>query len=561
MEQKLKQQRNKLFLRITLILLIVWLAVSATYCVIRLHSEKMDVQNRMLSNFSYAKQMLSLEMVNFRQPSYIFVTDGNLIELKDLMEQDFDSQIIVIDPDTGETLADTAGKIRVVFTFQTDKGTYPDDYGYLDYSAVRSAMSDTQYREIAGWLNTRRNDGRSYELVCTAFYTFRDKIVPLELSVMLTEHPDDKFDPDNIVAAFAMNNEAPEKAYVFHNAADHLNLIPKDFLLNNGYNHDYISLLTEAQREKSFEVLSVGPAEYIFYTTDYFYLNAYTFNKETNRYEKHKKLFLGQYAKKASLIQSCGSDLISGVAVIFVFFFLIGTVLFLMIWHTVRTQILQEQKRADFTNALAHDIKTPLFVISGYAYSLREMMDQIDSAERDSYLERIIEQTEKINCLVHKMLNLSKLDSYRMTLTRTAFDLAELTEDVLRDFTLLPDGKQIAFTHSGSHAVSADRELIRTAIQNLIDNAVKYSLPDSEIQIDVSDRILHISNPSEPFTKAELREIWQPYMRKDKSRSQKGNGLGLSIVKSILDLHGVKYEMGMKHAVMVFRAEFPGDAP
>ena len=224
-----------------------------------------------------------------------------------------------------------------------------------------------------------------------------------------------------------------------------------------------------------------------------------------------------------------------------------------MIWNTVRTQIIQEQKRLDFTNALAHDIKTPLFVISGYAYSLKE---DIDSDDRDSYLDKIILQTEQINGLVHKMLNLSKLDSFAMSLTRTEFDLSELVSGILEDYRNLPEGRTISFSHSGRSSISADRELLGTALQNLIENAVKYSPAGSEIPIDVTDRTITISNPSEPVSKAELKKIWQPYYRVDKSRHKKGNGLGLSIVKSILDLHSAKYEMSMKDGSMVFHAEF-----
>ena len=65
-----------------------------------------------------------------------------------------------------------------------------------------------------------------------------------------------------------------------------------------------------------------------------------------------------------------------------------------------------------------------------------------------------------------------------------------------------------------------------------------------------------VSNPSEPLSKNDLKQIWQPYIRKDKSRHKSGNGLGLSIVKSILELHGVKYEMTMKDNKVEFRAEF-----
>ena len=224
-----------------------------------------------------------------------------------------------------------------------------------------------------------------------------------------------------------------------------------------------------------------------------------------------------------------------------------------MIWNTVKNQMIQEQKRRDLTNALAHDIKTPLFVISGYAYTLKE---DIDRDERELYLDKIIGQTEQINSLVHNMLNLSKLDSVGMTLNRSDFDLGELVGGIVGDFGNLRDGKTISFTRSGDNSISADRELLSTALQNLIENAVKYSPAGSEIRVDLSGRSVTISNPSEYISKADLKRIWQPYVRMDKSRHKKGNGLGLSIVRSILDLHGVKYEMTMKEDRLVFRVDF-----
>lgn len=553
MEKRLKKQRNRLLLRVTLILLAVWLAVSATYCVIRLHTEKTDMQNRVLSDLSQAKHIFSLRDWGLSTESSIYLSDTNLISFKDILGKDFDSQLIVIDPDSNEVIADTADKIVVTFSLKTDAGSYPDDYGTINYNAFRSSISDSQYERIVELLSTVRSDGRSYELVCTRFYISWDEIIPLELSVMLVEHTDDWFEPENIVETFALNGRTDATSTVYYNARSRMNMIPKGFVLHNEYNQNYISQLTEEQRKKNSEVIPVGTGEYLFYTSEYYFLDAFVYNEEKNDYENIPKLYLVQYLKKANILESCSSDLLLGIGAIFGFFFTIGTIIYLMIWNTVRTQILQEQKRLDLTNALAHDIKTPLFVISGYAYSLKE---DIDSDERDSYLDKIIGQTEQINGLVHKMLNLSKLDSYNMTLNRTEFELYGLINDILEDYKSLPDSKTISLTHTGEGVISADKELIRTAMQNLIENAVKYSPPGSEIIVNVAGNTVSISNPSQPLTKAELKKIWQPYFRMDNSRHKKGNGLGLSIVKSILDLHGVKYDMSMKDGRMVFAAEF-----
>ena len=553
MEKRLKKQRNKLFLRVALILLAVWLAVSATYCVIRLHSEKTEMQNRVLSDMSRAKQIISISDRGVSTQSVIYLSTVNMISFKDIIGKDYDSQLLVLDPDSQSVIADTAGKIIVTFSFKTDAGSYPDDYGYIDYRQFRSSISEVQYDKIVDLLNTKRSDGMSNELVCTRFYTSVDQIIPMELSVIPVEKADDWFEQDRIIETFPLNVSAPEKSIVYSNAKSRINIIPKDLLLNGAYNRDYIGSLTEKQRGSSVEVIYNGSGEYLFYTSEYYFLDAFVYRNEKGAYVNNQKLYLLQYAKKINILQSCERELFLGIAVIFVFFFTVGTMIFLMIWNTVRTQMIQEQKRLDFTNALAHDIKTPLFVISGYAYSLKE---NIDSDDRDSYLDKIIQQTEQINALVHKMLNLSKLNSFSMTLSRSECDFGGLVQGILEDYKSLTAGKTVSLTQSGESMIIADEELIRTALQNIIENAVKYSPKDSLITVDVTDRNVRISNPSQPLSKAELKKIWQPYYRADKSRHKKGNGLGLSIVKSIFDLHGIKFYMTMKDGHMVFQAGF-----
>ena len=107
------------------------------------------------------------------------------------------------------------------------------------------------------------------------------------------------------------------------------------------------------------------------------------------------------------------------------------------------------QRILDFTNMLAHDIKTPVFVISGYAYSLKE---DIDISERNFYLDNIIEEADEINDLVQKLLNFSKLDSYSMKLNKTEFDLFKAVQKTAEKYTL-SENKTIALTQSGDNMI------------------------------------------------------------------------------------------------------------
>ena len=134
--------------------------------------------------------------------------------------------------------------------------------------------------------------------------------------------------------------------------------------------------------------------------------------------------------------------------------------------------------------------------------------------------------------------------------------MLELTETILKNYTALPNGKKLEFTHSGKNITEADKELLKTALQNLIDNAVKYALPETVIKVGLNGTTFTVSNEAEPLSKSDIKEIWQPYVRKDKSRTTKGNGLGLSIVKSIMDLHKVDYGFEYKDKILIFTAKF-----
>ncbi len=530
MEQKLKRQRNRLFRRITWILLAVWIVVSVIYSTIMLSGENLNLQNQELATLSAAKQRLTAGMRQDNMIRAFLLETSSLSPEGSVDMNETMRQLLITDLSTDAEVLNTAGKINVVFGFKVGEESLTEIGGVLDYQSLRDSMTDAQYEAIAAALRTSLPDGKHYELVCTEFALNTVEFYPIEVAVALVEDDTEWFESDELIAAYSLHPDIGSmEIYQCNNVWR--NVIPKEFLLDGVCCKDYLSSLTDDQLEQSQGTVPTGLLDYLFYTTDYVYASSSSSGVHTT--------YRIRYAREIHLWNLCKGTVLWGITALFGFFLVIAVILCVMVWRMVKVQILQEQKRADLTNALAHDIKTPLFIISGYAYSLQE---DIDSSERDDYLSKIIEQTENINQLVHRMLNLSKLDSYKMTLNRTELDLYELTAETLRRYPHLPDGKSFVLHHSGSHLILADQELLSTVLQNLIENAVKYSLPDSEIRIDVTEQTLRITNKSEHLTKAELKQIWQPYIRKDKSRHQKGNGLGLSIVKSILDLHGAKYE-------------------
>lgn len=549
MDKQLKKQRNKIFLRVSLVLLAVWFLVSAFYIIFCLYNEYTNSQNAVLSKQTNLERAFNNKSEINQKYKYNTVPSGALFKelsgfINEGLLKDSNSQLVVIENDTGTVIADTAGEKEIVKLGYKYEGYNSIGYGLIDLQKIRDSLTDEQFKEITDYLSIKRNDGKKYELVCTKFQFVYYDVIPLELKVIINSGSDMWYISDEIVASYPLDENTVARVEILECNDMLRNTIPTDLLLNKTYNEDYIGQLSDEQLEKSFDKISTGFLNYVFYFSEVNQLK--TGEDETTD-------ILIRFAKHVNLGKECNRRILIGVSVIFLFFFLIALVLCFMIWKMVKSQIIQEKKRVDLTNALAHDIKTPLFVISGCAYSMK---DGIDGDERGDYLDKIINQTDNINEMVHKMLNLSKLDSYMMKLNKTDFDLFALVEEVCENYVHLPDGKQLSLSHSGDNTVNADRELIKTAVQNLTDNAVKYSTPQGIIKVEVTGKRLVISNPSEPLSKAEIKQLWEPYARKDKSRSKSGNGLGLAIVKSILDLHKAKYGMYMKASVLTFYAEF-----
>lgn len=555
MKKQLKSQRRKLAVRVFAIMISVWMIVSAVYVVIRINNEKSYIQSNVNASLQLVEQNIASNSGTGVSPEHLTNTllfNINYVDRDGIPIRDLKSQIVLCDHNSSKRLADTCGKLNVEFGIQTGVESFNVEYGFIDRNRLLKSLSKKQLSKIASYLNSPPQEEKYYELICTKFYMdVYGEIVPKEVQVVLTEEENVWYAQDEPVETFMLNTEG-ESDFASEDLLECSqvcrNVIPKDFLLNSAYTEDIIGKLSKKQLQIGAVVSQLDLFNYIFYSCDYINYNPNALGNDG--YENSTKPYILRYARQVNVFDSCKADLYSGVSVAFFFFLVIGVILYVMIWKLIENQLFQEQKRIELTNALAHDIKTPLFVISGYAQSLKE---NINNEKKDRFTDRIICKTDEVNSLVHKMLNLGKLGSYEVKLNLSDFDLYELTEEVLQDYVKLPYGIKIKFIHSGDNLIKADRDLIKTAIENLIDNGVKYSEPNSVIKISIIGKEFSITNKCENFTKSDLKQIWEPYVRKDKSRHQEGSGLGLSIVKSILELHRAEYSAQYKDGEFIFK--------
>lgn len=199
-----------------------------------------------------------------------------------------------------------------------------------------------------------------------------------------------------------------------------------------------------------------------------------------------------------------------------------------------------EENRRRLVSNIAHDLKTPLAIIHGYAEGLQA---GIAGEKQEQYLATILEESERMDAMVLEMLDLSRLEAGRVRLASDRFSLLELTKSIVSKLELQAGAKQLRFRYVMEAAcmVTADESRIGQAVTNLVTNAIKYAPEGSEIRIKIyfhrQGACFSIENESEPLPEEALEKVWTSFYRVDSSRTAEGHGLGLTVVKSIIDLH------------------------
>lgn len=204
-----------------------------------------------------------------------------------------------------------------------------------------------------------------------------------------------------------------------------------------------------------------------------------------------------------------------------------------------------EENRRQMTSSIAHELKTPLAIIHSYAEGLQE---KIAEEKREQYLDTILTETERMDGMVMEMLDLSRLEAGKVTLTRTEFSLSDLTRAVYDVFSSLAEEKQlqVELSLAGNSTVLADEARIEQVLRNFLSNAVRYTPEGGTVRIQTQSLhrsrrnavVFRVENTAPHFTAQELEKLWDSFYRTDPSRSGKGTGLGLAICKNIISLHG-----------------------
>ncbi len=211
----------------------------------------------------------------------------------------------------------------------------------------------------------------------------------------------------------------------------------------------------------------------------------------------------------------------------------------------IEEKVQIDEMRKEFISNVSHELKTPIALIQGYAEGLLEGVGD-DPESTAYYCEVIVDEAVKMNQLVRKLLTLNQIESGLNSVEPVDFDLIPVINGVLHSFNLLLQQKEIAveFDAEKKLPVRADEFMLEEVVRNYISNAINHIGGERRIAIYTEQDTDHVKvsvyNTGQPIPGSEMDNIWQKFYKVDKARTRAygGSGIGLSIVKAVMDSHG-----------------------
>lgn len=213
----------------------------------------------------------------------------------------------------------------------------------------------------------------------------------------------------------------------------------------------------------------------------------------------------------------------------------------------IETLKVREEYRKEFLGNVSHELKTPLFTVQGYVLTLLNGAMN-DKNIREKYLERASKGIERLGYIIKDLDMITKLEVGDLSLNLEEFDIVELVENVFEMLEIKASKKKIALVFDREYPkpimVKADKERIQQVLTNLIVNSLKYGSEKGTTEISIENLIknkviVRVTDNGEGIGKMHIPRLFERFYRVDKSGSRKegGSGLGLSIVKHIIEAH------------------------
>jgi two-component system phosphate regulon sensor histidine kinase PhoR len=213
----------------------------------------------------------------------------------------------------------------------------------------------------------------------------------------------------------------------------------------------------------------------------------------------------------------------------------------------IETLQVREEYRKEFLGNVSHELKTPLFTIQGYIDTLIDGAHK-DKVIRKKYLARAQKGVERLTYIVNDLDMITKLEIGDMSLDKDVFDIVELVNQVFDQFEMKATKKNIALEtdiiYKNQILVHADAARVQQVISNLVVNSIKYGRDNGTTEVSIEDLInnkviVRVTDNGEGIAAEHIPRLFERFFRVDRSGNRKegGSGLGLSIVKHIIETH------------------------
>ncbi len=215
-------------------------------------------------------------------------------------------------------------------------------------------------------------------------------------------------------------------------------------------------------------------------------------------------------------------------------------------------------------NSLSHELRTPIATIVGAVDTLKENKEKISTTNQNELLNQIDIASMRLNRQVENLLNMSRLETGMLKLNKDWCDTNELINDVIQKLSLKPKQTVIFEANENLPLFKFDRGLIEQALQNLLHNAINYTPDNSIIKIFVTQQLVNcvisVSDNGNGIPETEITYLFDKFYRLPQTKTG-GSGLGLSIVKGVIEAHNgkVKAENNADKGA-IFTLEFPAEA-
>lgn len=472
------------------------------------------------------------------EPAYITKLEDIMFKLRNTFYKNdsgmylFEAQLVDVE---GNKISDSFDKICVDIWSESGKGKKNIQYAFdiTDDSNVLPVDKIISYEE-----ESNKNKDISYRYESDGFYLKDNDFLPGEIKVIEEKYTGEANNSyyDGMVIDYSYYDERVIETIPVTADVTGYTYIEKQEQDEN-FSVVYIPLLTKHFMDPDGKRLSCDSLD----NSDYI-------KKNHIYYDGGVKETLFYYANY-DLFKDFGRALIAIYIAVLIITFIGVFIICRRVYNKKKVIYDMNSYRRTVTNAMAHDLKSPLMAISGYAENMAQSQDNEKNAK---YSNAIMETVDSMDNTISDLLMLSKSEQIGDKLNITNENIRTMVEECVKKYDLEIARKKLRVGITGEGEISCDRKLMLHVIDNLFSNAMKFTYDEGRFSVDISSNEIIFVNEYEGKIENDSDKLLNPFVKGDNSRKDvKGSGVGLSIVNNLVTAMGYKFDIEIKKEVFV----------